>query len=122
MTEISNSTEITVTLLGKKGEEEHPINSLTLSVDDQKEYIDFSALFKKPEEQFSSYFLRLKSNTDKYLITTVDIVSTDLPMVELEEEAYFELKKGQKIDFKLIPIDPNITNIKTINIFLSSKD
>jgi hypothetical protein len=36
MTKISNSTEITVTLLGKKGEEEHPINTLTLAVDDQK--------------------------------------------------------------------------------------
>ena len=36
MTEISNSTEITVTLVGKKDKEDHLINSLTLAIDDQK--------------------------------------------------------------------------------------
>lgn len=66
--------------------------------------------------------MKLKSNTDAYLITTVDLVSTNNPMVELEEEAYFELKKGQKIDFKMIPIDPNITNIKSVNIFISNSE
>lgn len=122
MVELSNSTEVTVTLVGKKGDQDQVINSLTLAVDDQKQFIDFSAVFKKPQEEFNSYLLRLKSNVDSYLMTTVDIVSTDVPMVELEEQAYFELKKDQKINFKLMPIDANITNIHEIKIFLSSSE
>ena len=34
MVELSNSTEVTVTLVGKKGDQDQVINSLTLAVDD----------------------------------------------------------------------------------------
>jgi len=90
-----------------------------LQVDDQKEYIDFSVVFKKAEEKYDEYELVIKSNAEEYLITTITVIASNTLDVELEEESYFDLKKGQKINYKMIPINKNITNIQTVNIELS---
>ena len=39
--------------------------------------------------------------------------------MELEEESYFDLKKGQTINYKIIPINKNVTNIENVNIEIS---
>ena len=117
---IDNSTYLTVQLTGTKDKKQTPIQYLTLQVDDQKEYIDFSAVFKKPEEKFDSYELTLKSNFNEYLITTITVIASDVLDVELEEESYFDLKKGQKINYKVLPINKNITNIEKMNIEISN--
>jgi hypothetical protein len=41
-------------------------------------------------------------------------------MVELDEETYFDLKKGEKINFKIIPLDSTVKGIDKVNIFPSN--
>ena len=82
---IDNSTYLTVQLTGTKDKKATPIQYLTLQVDDQKEYIDFSAVFKKPDEKYDSFELTLKSNMEEYLITTITVMASDVLDVELEE-------------------------------------
>ena len=53
---------------------------------------------------------------EEYLITTITVMASDVLDVELEEQSYFDLKKGQKIIYKIVPINKNITNIDTVNI------
>jgi hypothetical protein len=52
---IDSSTYLTVQLTGTKDKKQTAIAYLTLQIDDKKEYIDFSAAFKKPQEKYDTY-------------------------------------------------------------------
>lgn len=47
-----NTTGVRLALYGYKGGERKTLDDLTLYVDDEKDYIDFSAVFKKPTEKY----------------------------------------------------------------------
>ena len=60
---IDSSTYLTVQLTGTKDKKQTAISYLTLQIDDKKEYIDFSAAFKKPQEKYDTYEITIKSNS-----------------------------------------------------------
>lgn len=45
---LANTTGVYVGLIGTKDGKDTTIQNITLFVDDEKEYIDFSLVFKKP--------------------------------------------------------------------------
>lgn len=49
---LENTTGIKLILLGYKDGTNKVISNFTLLVDDEKDYIDFSAVFKKPAEKY----------------------------------------------------------------------
>lgn len=49
---MENTTGIKLILLGYKDGTNKVISNFTLLVDDEKDYIDFSAVFKKPTEKY----------------------------------------------------------------------
>jgi hypothetical protein len=53
----------------------------------------------------------MQTYTEHYLIGVMRFVASDLHEVEFGEESYFDLKKGEKINYKLIPMDKEETNI-----------
>lgn len=76
-------------------------------------------IFKKPQKIYPNYELHVMTYSEHYLIAAMRFVATDTHEVEITEESYFDLKKGDKINYKLVPLDKEEKNIQTVNFFLS---
>jgi hypothetical protein len=115
---LDNNTGVQLVILGYNGEEKKNVDSITLFVDDEKDYIDFSAVFKKPTEKYDKMELQLKGIGNELIVQT-NYVAKDVQEIEFGEESYFALKKGEKLKYRLVPIvQSSDSNIKKMNIFL----
>ena len=116
MQPLTNTTGVMVKFVGVKDKKDVDIAYLTLNVDNEKEFIDFSAVFKKPSQTYDSYYIKMRGLTEEYLISTTTVIASDLVEVSFQEESYFDLKKGETIEYQLKPLDKKDLNIEKINI------
>jgi hypothetical protein len=115
---LPNTTGVYVGLIGFKGDKQTTLQNITLFIDDEKEYIDFSLVFKKPTEKYDRMELVMHGIGSTLIIQTAYIAS-DIQDVEFGEESYFILNKGEKIKYRIIPlVQSGDQNIKSMNIFV----
>jgi hypothetical protein len=115
---LTNSTGVQVGLVGYKGSDRKELENITLFVDDEKEYIEFSAVFKKRTEKYDRMELLMKG-VGSMLILQTNYVADDLQEIEFGEESYFILNKGEKIKYRIVPlVQSGDSDIKRMNIFV----
>lgn len=115
---LENTTGVRVGLVGYVKSERKTLENIALFVDDEKEYIDFSAVFKKPREKYDKMELEMRGVGNTLIIQT-NFVASDTQEVEFGEESYFSLKKGEKIKYHLVPLaQSSDSDIKKMYIFV----
>lgn len=57
---------------------------------------------------------------EQTLMLRAKFIQADIHEVQLGELNFFDLKKGEAINYKLVPLDKEIEGIKEIHIFPSS--
>jgi hypothetical protein len=115
---LSNTTGVQVGLVGYKGSDRKELEKITLLVDDEKEYIDFSAVFKKRTEKYDKMELDMHGIGNPLIIQT-NYIANDVQEIEFGEESYFVLSKGEKIKYRIVPlVQSSDSDIKKMNIFV----
>lgn len=75
--ELTNNTGLIVGLVGYKGGEKKQLSQHNLLVDDEKNYIDFSLVYKKPTESYDKLEFQLKG-INRLFVVQMHFVGADV--------------------------------------------
>jgi hypothetical protein len=115
---LNDKEAIEVDLVAEKGKERIKLQSIKV-LGEESFSVDFTTIFKKIPKEYKKVALDISNKGQNNLIINLDFKADQRQQVRLGQKTYFDLRKGEMINYKLLPNTDNPNEADKIYIFSS---